>query len=115
MFNRITPQSCDKEIFKNGSTVFCIGDWDTNEIENWVQEVATRSGQKVDWHYAGGRANILGLGDIEKIRQTIKEMLPELNKSINEYAKNKWKISSYANFTEADIDTWRTYQVYRKK
>ncbi len=89
--------------------MFFIGGWEKNEIENWVQEVAKRSGQQVDWGYIGGRANIIGLGDLDKIRHTIKEMLPTLNISINRYMETKYGPrlnDERINYTAQDVDYW---------
>lgn len=114
MFRQSTLQQCDEEIMQKGHTVFYIPSWRKKDIENWVQEVAKRSGQKVDWHYSGGNANIIGLGDLDKIRNTIKEMLPELNKSINEYKKNKWGgLLNETHFTEQHVDYWKDREVFR--
>ena len=49
----------------------------SNAMEGWVKKVAERSGQRVDWHFAGGRARILALGDIAKVKQAIQELMPE--------------------------------------
>jgi hypothetical protein len=39
--------------------------------EEWVQKIALDSGQKVDWHMFAGRASILALGNLDKVRQAI--------------------------------------------
>jgi hypothetical protein len=36
--------------------------------------VAKKSGQRVDWHYSGGRAHVLVLGDHAKALEVAKEM-----------------------------------------
>jgi hypothetical protein len=48
----------------------------------------------------------MGLGSLEKIRHTMKEMLPELNKLSHEHLKEKWQlsVSQKPRFTEQDIE-----------
>lgn len=107
------PDSCQEDIFNNGHTVFVLSGWEKDKIEEWVKEVASHSGEKVDWHYSGGKANILGLGDLEKIRNTIKEMLPALNKQINEFYKKKEGFFQSTNYTTKDVDRWNNKEMYR--
>lgn len=57
-----TPPPCDPAIFKDGKVV-CVIDGRSNAVERFVKAVAARSGAQVDWHYAGGRARVLHLGD----------------------------------------------------
>ena len=57
-----TPPPCDPEIFKKGQGV-CIIDGSSNAVERWVQAVAKKANARVDWHYSGGRANVLHLGN----------------------------------------------------
>ena len=109
------PVPCQDDIFKNGHTVFVIHHQLKSEyIEVWVKEVAKRSGEKVDWHYSGGHANILGMGDFEKIRNTIKEMLPELNKLINAYNILKYgHFFQPVNYKPESLDQWNNREVFR--
>ena len=74
------PPPCDPEIFKKGTGV-CIIDGSSNAVERWVQAVAKKANAKVDWHYSGGRANVLHLGDNksrQRVLKAIKELEPEL-------------------------------------
>lgn len=41
----------------------CVIDAGMHEAEAWVRKIGKRSGQRVDWHYSGGRGNVLVLGD----------------------------------------------------
>jgi hypothetical protein len=59
---------CDEEVFRHGVSLLAI-DGRANDVEPWVQKVAARSGQKVDWHYTGGVAHVLVLGDHAKAMQ----------------------------------------------
>lgn len=38
-------------------------------MEAWAKRLALDSGQKVDWHFVGGRAVVKALGDLEKVDQ----------------------------------------------
>jgi hypothetical protein len=49
----------------------------SNAMERWVKQVAARSGQRVDWHFIAGRANVLALGDLARVRAAIAELMPE--------------------------------------
>lgn len=71
-----TPSPCDPEIFKRGDGV-CVIDGNSNAIERWVKAVAKKANAKVDWHYSGGRGNVLHLGDNES-RQRVLSAISEL-------------------------------------
>lgn len=62
---------CDFDVYTNGTTVFLTHTIRAKEIEIWVQKIALDSGQKVDWHYVGGRAFVLSLGNLNKVKATI--------------------------------------------
>lgn len=57
---------CDAKVFQNGKPLMAV---DTGPVggaaifEQWVQDLAAVSGQRVDWHYSGGVAQVLVLGD----------------------------------------------------
>ena len=74
-----TPAPCDKDIFELGHCVFVTHTIPSNAIEQWVQKIAKRSGQPVDWHYAGGRAVVLALGDLDKVQEALEHFMPEHN------------------------------------
>lgn len=69
-------ESCDKEVYNNGSLIFVTHTMSSARVEEWVQAVAKESGQKVDWHYVGGRAQILFLGDQEKVAAALIKLRP---------------------------------------
>tara|TARA_R110002110_G_scaffold26350_10_gene97009 strand:+ start:78 stop:437 length:360 start_codon:yes stop_codon:yes gene_type:complete len=60
-------EKCDREVFEKGSSVF-IADTGTTGgariFEGWVQLIARESKQRVDWHYSGGVASVLYLGNL---------------------------------------------------
>lgn len=71
-----TPRPCNPKIFKKGKGV-CVVDGSSNAIERWVRAVAKKAKAEVDWHYSGGRANVLHLGDA-KSRQRVLNAIEEL-------------------------------------
>ena len=71
------PPACAAEVYKNGALVMITHSIPANALEAWVKTVAEQSGQAVDWHFAGGRACILALGDLERVRAAIEALLPE--------------------------------------
>ena len=82
------PAPCNDEVFKKGTHVFTTHSIPSNAMEGWVKQVAERSGQRVDWHFAGGRACVLALGDLEKVKEAIAELQPEHDRLFQE-ALNK--------------------------
>lgn len=78
------PKLCDHEIFKKGKTVVTL-DSRSNATERWVKMVAEKAQARVDWHYSGGIANVLHLGDAEsrqRVIETIKELSPQLKGNV---------------------------------
>jgi len=78
------PRPCDGKIFKKGEILARI-DGASNAVENWVLGVAKRADAKVDWHYAGGVANVLHLGDAKSRKRTlqaIRDLEPSLKGEI---------------------------------
>lgn len=72
-----TPPPCDRDVYASGTLVMMTHTIGSQEMEKWVKKVAELSGQQVDWHWAGGRACVLALGDLTRVRAAIKEMMPE--------------------------------------
>lgn len=71
-----TPPPCNPDIFKNGKGI-CVLTGRSNAVERWVQAVAKKAEAQVDWHYSGGRGNVLHLGDDES-RQRVLNAIEEL-------------------------------------
>jgi hypothetical protein len=71
-----TPPACDREVFDKGEQVFLTDSIPSNAMERWVKAVAVLSGQRVDWHFGGGRARVLALGDLAAARTAIADLLP---------------------------------------
>ena len=57
-----TPPPCDSEIFQRGAPV-CLVTGPSNAVERWVHDLHVLSDSRVDWHYSGGIAQVLHLGD----------------------------------------------------
>ena len=65
-----TPEPCDPEIFQHGEPVVLL-DGPSNAVEHFVLAVAARSKARVDWHYSGGIAQVLHLGNAESYARVI--------------------------------------------
>ena len=79
-----TPPDCNPDIFKHG-TGLCVVDGSSNAVERWVQAIAQKAGAQVDWHYSGGRASVLHLGDDasrERVLVAMMQLLPELEGTV---------------------------------
>ncbi|MCR4322642.1 MAG: hypothetical protein NUV61_00965 [Candidatus Azambacteria bacterium] len=75
-----TPPPCNRDIFEKGRGV-CVVDGSSNAVERWVQSIAKKANTRVDWHYSGGRANVLHLGDDashQRVLNAIHELKSEL-------------------------------------
>lgn len=75
-----TPSPCDREIFEKGESV-AILEGSSNAVEKWVKKIAKTAKARVDWHYSGGIANVLHLGDEEsrtRVMTAIKQLKSEL-------------------------------------
>jgi hypothetical protein len=68
---------CDSEIFYKGDHIANIIILNPTGIEKVVRLAARRSGQRMDWHYAGGVACVKALGDVEKATSSLKRILKD--------------------------------------
>lgn len=105
--------SCDTEVYEKGTVVFLTNTIGSARMEEWVKNIAQHSGQRVDWHYFGGRGVVKALGDLHRVRKAIislKEMhdqfLLEALKELRfhddenvEYAAGIWEY----NYREYDL------------
>lgn len=71
-----TPNPCDREIFQSGEQVFITHTIPSNAMERWGKRVARLSGQRVDWHFAGGRAVVLAVGDLARVQAAVNLLMP---------------------------------------
>jgi hypothetical protein len=65
------PPPCSDELMKNGTFVLMTHTIPPNAFEGWLAKVRERCGQKIDWHYAGGRIRVLAMGDLEKVSEAL--------------------------------------------
>lgn len=77
MSNQPIPP-CDDDIFKNGHSVCQLYTEapGSARLETFVQAVAKQSAQRVDWHFSGGIANVLYIGDECRVVDAIQLLLP---------------------------------------
>ena len=62
---------CNSNVYENGTEVFFTHTIAADDVEKWVRTIAQESGQQVDWHYYAGRAIILAIGDLTKVKTAI--------------------------------------------
>ena len=79
---------CDDEVFRNGVGL-CVLDAGSAAAEEWVRKVAKASGQRVDWHYSGGRANVLVIGDHAAALASARELAPQLNGRVLRFSEDQ--------------------------
>lgn len=72
------PTPCDPEILENGTPICVIVSVSSNRLERFVKSVAMSTGQRVDWHFYGGRAIVKAIGDCEKVRDSIRARAPDV-------------------------------------
>ena len=104
-----TPAPCNPDIFKSGRGV-CVVDGSSNAVEQWVQKVAQTAEAQVDWHYSGGRANVLHLGDDES-RQRVQKAINDLEGELDGDILSVDGPALYRNGVE-DEDSGPTSVVY---
>ena len=73
----MSEERCEPEIYERGKG-FLVTDLNTKRMEPWVQKLAELSGQRVDWHYVGGRAVVCYIGDRAKVQAAFEQLMPEL-------------------------------------
>lgn len=71
---------CDPKIFKKGQSVAAL-DAGANEAEEWVRAVAKEADARVDWHYSGGMAHVLHLGN-KKSRDRVEATINKLESTL---------------------------------
>lgn len=77
-----TPPPCDKDVYGHGHTILHCATAGPCAFENWVKKVAQDSGQRVDWHYVGGLAAVLYIGDYHKVLSSLNKFRQELDDQI---------------------------------
>lgn len=74
-----TPPACDQEILREGKPIILLSG-SSNMVENWVNDVAEAACARLDWHYSGGIAQVLHLGDDQswdRTQQAIDSLIVE--------------------------------------
>lgn len=80
------PVPCDTEVYEHGEVVYIERrGLSSNRMESWVQKVAARSGQRVDWHYVGGIPVVKAIGDIGAVKKAMADLKIELDNLYAEY------------------------------
>jgi len=109
-----SPRHKEKELdlINDGTMVFMIKEWESDYVREFCQLVQMNSGQKVGYHNSCGRTCIVGLGDLEKIRKAIIDLLPQLNLRLKE-----WSWNSFGNKVCSDRELFekRLFQEYKKE
>lgn len=117
-FEAYKSKEKEVDLIQDGTMVFMIKEWESDYIREFCQLVAMNSGQKVGWHVSCGRTCIVGLGDLEKIRQAIIDLLPQLNMRLREWSWNSFgnKVCSdkevfekrlFKEYKKEDVEVWR--------
>jgi hypothetical protein len=72
-YNKSTSDPCDEEIFTKGNHVAILAGANAKTIDEFVRCVSEKAKIKMDWHYVGGRANVLAIGEIEAARRALND------------------------------------------
>ena len=86
---RSLKEKCNSKVYKRGKVIFLTDSIPSEKIEEFVISVRKDSGQRVDWHYMGGRAVIKYLGDKNKVIESLKKF-----RNIHDEAYEKMMIES---------------------
>ncbi len=69
---------CPHDIWERGRLVVMLANPRANVIEAWVKAVSKVSGERANWHFAGGRARVLTLEPIGIVDQVAHDLFPAL-------------------------------------
>jgi hypothetical protein len=76
-----TPPPCNPKVFKEGQSIMACdtSDCRSQGFEAWIVSIRETlpKGCEIDWHYSGGIANVLCLGDREVILRAVHEKMDE--------------------------------------
>ena len=67
----VQPGRCEDEIYRTGALFCRLSGPRSWLVEAWVVEVRERAGARLDWHYAGGIANVYYLGDAQALARLV--------------------------------------------
>lgn len=65
---------CDPVIYKNGQRVILLPGLGAKACEQWLSLVRTRCSEPIDWHYAGGRNNVLTTGNRDNVLRAMRDL-----------------------------------------
>jgi len=115
-----TPRGQEKkeDLIQDGTLVFIINETDAEYVREFCTMVSTNSGQRLGCHISAGRMCLVGLGDLNKIRDTIIQNLPLLNLKLKEWSWNTFGKNVcndkevyfkrlFKEYTKEDVDCWR--------
>lgn len=102
----MSPTACNADIFHNGEWIALLPGIPTKECEQWVQEVARRSGQRVDWFMAGGRNAVLAIGDLNKVRRVMKEEMADALYELIKAQYLLYQIEGYPSLQKVRSGYW---------
>jgi hypothetical protein len=68
------PPDCDREVFEDGKVVVMLGNVSSAVMEDWVKSLRECSGERIDWHYAAGRAVVKVIGDIALVTLWVRNL-----------------------------------------
>jgi hypothetical protein len=114
-----SPQEKKQDIIQDGTLVFIVNETDAEYVREFCNMVSTNSGQKLGCHISAGRMCLVGLGDLNKIRDTIIQNLPLLNMKLKEWSwhhhgknvcsdKEVYYKRMFKEYTKEDVDCWRS-------
>lgn len=109
-------EKCNPDIYKDGTLVFMTHSIPSNELHKWVQMVAILSEQPVDWHFAGGRACVLALGDLPRVLSAITDLLPIHNKMQEAESSNYIRVNPFTpSYTLYEVGTCNPMHQYARE
>jgi len=82
------PPPCDREVFRKGRSIMACdtgtAECRAEDFEAWIVSVRRRlpKGSGIDWHYFGGVANVLALGDREAVLDAVGGMMSSCPASV---------------------------------
>lgn len=94
--------NADREMV-NSATSICYFHASSEIVESFVKKVSKKSGQKVDWGYSCGIADVFFIGSYNKVLAAILKFKPELDKICIEEAQRLYNIK----ISEAPV--WRLF------
>lgn len=99
-------EPCNSNVFKNGHSIATL-DACMHRAEAFVQAVAKESGQSVDWHYSGGIANVLYLGDYDKVKDAFDKRVRMLSEPMK---REPGECGSCSGDSHREGRIFRTYE-----